>query len=144
MKKLSIALLALLLSTGLALAGKADLFQLDEAEMETSLAKLESLEQTVKAEKGITYDELKALNSEILVGISDQPILSDATQGDPPLGIPSFLWGCVFGVAGLAIVYFVTEDKDETKKALWGCIASSVVGLILWFAVFGATVASAT
>ena len=41
--------------------------------------------------------------------------------------IASFLWGCAFGWVGLLIVYLVTDnDKEQTKKALWGCLANGV------------------
>ena len=51
---------------------------------------------------------------------------------DPPLGIPSFLWGMCLGLPGLAVVYFVTEDDEETKKALWGCLVSVAVYGVLY------------
>ena len=41
---------------------------------------------------------------------------------DGPVDIPSFIWGCVAGPVGVLVVYLVTEDNDETKKALLGCI----------------------
>jgi Na+/proline symporter len=52
---------------------------------------------------------------------------------EPPLGIPSFWWGCIIGVWGIAVVYFVTEDKEETKQALKGCIIGTLVWVVLYF-----------
>jgi hypothetical protein len=43
-------------------------------------------------------------------------------------GIPSFLWGCVGWIPGVAVVYLVSQDKAETKSAIIGC----VVGSLFW------------
>jgi hypothetical protein len=62
----------------------------------------------------------------------------------PPLGISSFLWGFCLGLPGLAVVYFVTEDSAETRKALWGCITSGVlIGgfYIVWYALWASSTA---
>ena len=56
----------------------------------------------------------------------------------PPLGIPSFAWGLCCGLPGLAVVYFVADDKEETKKAFYGCVTSTVVGVVVNVAVLGA------
>lgn len=61
-----------------------------------------------------------------------------------PLGIPAFIWGCVGGIAGVAIVHFIEEDKDETKMALWGCVAQSVVGTIVYIVAFASAANAAT
>jgi hypothetical protein len=57
------------------------------------------------------------------------------------LGIPSFAWGACLGVAGIAIVYFVADDRDETKKALIGCAVVEgglfVVYVIVWVLILG-------
>ncbi|MFB6316983.1 hypothetical protein [Saccharicrinis sp. FJH54] len=57
------------------------------------------------------------------------PLSADESGVDgPPLGIPSFLWGCLLSWVGLLLVYLLTEEnKDETRKALWGCIANAGV-----------------
>lgn len=123
------------------MAGNASHFDFNEAEMQQSLSEVESAERYVKAHPGMTYEGLVQENTEMAAGLSATPVIG-ATQDEPPLGIPSWIWGCVFGVAGLAVVYFVTEDKEETKKALWGCIGATVVGVIIYFAAF-ASAASA-
>jgi hypothetical protein len=53
-------------------------------------------------------------------------------RGEPPLGIPSFAWGACFGVAGIAIVYFVSDDRDETKKAFTGCVVVQGVVVLIY------------
>jgi len=57
-------------------------------------------------------------------------------SSQPPLGIPSFLWGFILGVIGILIVYLITENGDETKKALWGCLAFTVLWVVLYFVLF--------
>lgn len=146
MKKVLFALVALLAINLTASASTtADLFNYNENEIETSMADLNELESYVDANEGITYAEVAASNSELVNGISQEPAISitDAKR-NRVLGIPSFLWGCVFGVAGLAVVYFVAEDKEETKKALWGCVASTVVGIVLYIVAFASAASTAS
>lgn len=55
------------------------------------------------------------------------------TDNGPVLGIPSFLWGCVLGLAGLIIVYIVTDNnREEVKKAFTGCLVSVAVAGLLY------------
>jgi hypothetical protein len=56
--------------------------------------------------------------------------LSALTEG--ALGIPSFIWGCVLGWIGILITYLVTQDSEETKKALYGCLIGWVGGFLLY------------
>jgi cytochrome c biogenesis protein CcdA len=63
-----------------------------------------------------------------------------ATDSEPPLGIPSFLWGCILGVVGILLVYILTDgDKAETKKALWGMLVWIGVWVVLYVGVFSAS-----
>lgn len=144
MKKCYLALVAVLAINFTALAGNADLFSYDEAELNSSMVELNELEDFVNANAGVTYADIAASNSQLVENISDQPSISitDAKR-NRVLGIPSWIWGCVFGVAGLAVVYFVAEDKEETKEALWGCVASTVLGIVFYFVAWGAIFAGA-
>jgi hypothetical protein len=60
---------------------------------------------------------------------STLPLLSDDVETKtPPMGIPSFLWGCAFGLTGMIIVYLLTDrNKMEVKKAFDGCVVSYIV-----------------
>lgn len=121
-------------------ANSADLFSYDKAALETEFADLQMLEDYVYHHQTTTLNELLASGSALIANLNlmgSNPFGPSLVFDDPPLGIPSFLWGCVFGVAGLAVVYFVTEDDDETKKALWGCITSTVVGVVFYFTLWG-------
>ncbi len=63
-----------------------------------------------------------------------------ATDSEPPLGIPSFLWGCILGVIGILLVYILTDgDKLETKKALWGMLVWVGVWVILYVGVLSSS-----
>ncbi len=141
MKKLLLSVFLVCLAC-ITFANDADLFKVDYNSVQAEFTELNQLESMVVANTDLTYTELK-LSNETLVNnlklIPDMGIPGSAT-GEPVLGIPSFLWGCVFGVVGLAVVYIGTdEDKDETKKALWGCItgtgAVAIVYLVYWIAV---------
>lgn len=127
----------------------ADLFKLDYNSVQAEFTELNQLAGMVAANTDLTYTELK-LSNETLVNnlklIPDMGVPGAAT-GEPVLGIPSFLWGCVFGVVGLAVVYIGTDqDTVESKKALWGCVtgtaAVSVVYLIYWLAVVNVAVSA--
>jgi hypothetical protein len=121
-------------------------FSFDEELLFAELEELNELNAFVETNEGITYSELENESSLLLTNIENSAApMGMAEGGEPPLGIPSFLWGCVFGVVGLVIVYIMTEnDMDETKKALWGCVASTAVGVVLYMVVWGAWAAVAT
>lgn len=135
MKKLTlvIAMLGLFL-TGF--AGNADLFSYDADKVEAELTELTVLENFV-SENGMTYSDLLNTNSSLVENVSNSTFALGATVLEPVMGIPSFIWGFCFNVAGVAIVYFVSEDMDETKKALYGCIVSGVLYVawyVFWYA----------
>jgi hypothetical protein len=125
-------------------ASAAEVFEMDENFVNTELAQLNELDEFVAANGGITLSEMDASNGLLaeLNGSSDiLRTLELIGRGDPPLGIPSFLWGACFGVAGIAIVYFVTDDRDETKKALTGCAivqgAIILIYVVVWVLILG-------
>lgn len=140
MKKATLTLSLVLAVVFSAFAGNASHFNFNEAEMNQALQQVEAAEKLVAQNPGLTFEDL---DQELKVNLSATPIIG-ATQSEPPLGIPSWIWGCVFGVAGLAIVYFVTEDKEETKKALWGCVASTVIGVVIYFVAFAGAIGAAS
>jgi hypothetical protein len=48
-------------------------------------------------------------------------------SGEMPL-VSGFWWGCCLGVVGLLVVYLVTDhDKDQVRKALIGCVISTLI-----------------
>jgi len=134
-----------------AIASNAEVFEMDENFVNTELAQLTELENFVVENEGITLSEIDASNGLLaeLNGSNDiLHTLEMIGRGDPPLGIPSFLWGACFGVAGIAIVYFVTDDRDETRKALTGCAivqgALVLIYVIVWVLILGSAATTST
>lgn len=111
-------------------AGKSELFNYNRAEVETIFTDLDELESYINLNEDVTLSSLYSANSDLAYtgpGMYVPPFMIE-----PPLGIPSIIWGVVFGPVGVVLVYYLTdEDKEEAKKALYGCIA----GGVLWGAV---------
>jgi len=118
----------------------AAVFQLDESVLDAAMTEVNRLDAFLNDHAGFTYDDVMKAAPQLLAGYSDMEGLLD---GNGPLGIPSFIWGCVLGWVGILIVYLMTEDTEETKKALYGCIASTVVWLVVYFVVLGSAAAAA-
>jgi hypothetical protein len=102
--------------------------EFDDTEIYEAFAGISELDQYLSINNGKTYFEVSLDNSALLCQISSTTSLPlNNPSGKLALGIPSFLWGCLFNWAGLIIVYLGTDkDKGQTKKALWGCIANEV------------------
>jgi hypothetical protein len=143
MKKLLFtALLALAFNLGNA-TENAELFKVDDQEINAEFAQLNELEQFVEANEGLTLSEINTNNPLVqnLNNSSDILGVLSTLRGEPPLGIPSFAWGACFGVAGIAVVYFVSDDRDETKKAFKGCVFVQggllILYVIIWVVILG-------
>lgn len=114
-------------------SANAELFQVNEEELNVEFAQLNDLESFVNSNEGITLSSMES-NSPLLQNVTPtgDALGMLSTYGEPPLGIPSFLWGFCFNVAGVAIVYFVADDRDETRKAFIGCAVSGGLYLLWW------------
>jgi len=132
-KVLFTALLALTFNLGNA-TENSDLFKVDDQEINAEFAQLNELEQFVEANEGLTLSEINTNNPLVqnLNNSSDILGVLSTLRGEPPLGIPSFAWGACFGVAGIAIVYFVSDDRDETRSALTGCVVVQGVAILIY------------
>jgi hypothetical protein len=132
---------AMFVMSGLTFADDdASLFDVDKQAIEQEVAPLNDLENYVNANDGVTYNQIdnpSVLNKDVVLGDVD-------LSSQPPLGIPSFLWGFILGVVGILIVYLVSENGDETKKALWGCLAFAVFWTVLWLVIFAGATATVT
>ncbi len=122
-----------------AIAAKADLFSYDANKVKTALISADVLDQMVSA----TYATINELDLSTPVLANFKAESSSMMMQEDVLGIPAFWWGCVLGWVGILIVYLVTEDKEAAKKALWGCLVGSAVGIIFYFVLWGALFASA-
>ena len=117
--------------------------EFDESEIYDAFSEVSGLDQYLAQNNDKTYTDISQENATLLSGISATTTLPFSTSSDElVLGIPSFLWGCVFGWVGLLVVYLVLENKAQTKKALYGCIVSTVVSIGLWVFVIAATSSS--
>lgn len=115
----------------------AALFEVNEEEISNQLEELSKLEDYVNAHQGITLSEVIHASGEKNNLNLDVNMLNNFAvtfAEGPPGGIPSFLWGCILGPAGIAIIYFVTEDNAETRKALYGCLALGATYALLYVA----------
>jgi hypothetical protein len=124
-------------------ANNASLFSYDKNQVNQELSQLQSLENYVSVNPDASLASLQADNNSLLanLNLNMDNMGGFALSGEPPLGIPSFLWGCVFTLVGVAIVYFITDqDMAETKKAFLGCVVSGalyVLWWVFWVLVFG-------
>lgn len=142
MKKLFVSVFLVFFAGFTLLANDADLFKLDYNAVHSEFAQLNQLATMVTSNSELTYSNLMLTNSNLVASLRLVPESALPDGGNNPvLGIPSFLWGCAFGVVGMAVVYIVSnQDMVETKKALWGCIAWTAVVVVLDLFWWGAIV----
>ncbi len=91
-------------------------------------------------------EDLQAIETEVSSAISASetgPEITVPTEWSKtapgPLSIPSFAWGCAFGIAGIVVVNACTSSEKESRKALKGCLINGVVTLTANVIVFVAT-----
>ena len=97
---------------------------------EEEFSQINKIEAFIEANPQTTLAELKNKDSELIQGIelldNTEAVVNSAVK-DMPL-LSGFWWGCCLGVVGLALVYFVTDkDRDQTRKALIGCLIATLV-----------------
>lgn len=135
MKKLLLCLFAVgLIASGQVFAGDGELFSYNKDALNTEFAELSAVEDYVIQNNGITLSEMQADNSDLAGSLPAFSFISTTTIYGGPIGIPSFVWGCVLGPVGILAVYLLADDpSSEARKALWGCI----IGSILWGGGYG-------
>ncbi|MFB0908348.1 MAG: hypothetical protein ACI9V1_001062 [Spirosomataceae bacterium] len=140
MKKLTTILSVICLSFTFSFAEDVKEVYDYDTTIEEDFAQLNEIEAYVNA-NDVTLDKLKAENSSLLDGIEISNESSASLLADElPLGIPAFWWGCVLTVLGVVLVYVLTDqDKDQTKKALYGCLVTGVVYIVLALVVGGSS-----
>ena len=114
---------------------------LDETALNEAMQELNELDEFLNDNAGVTFTDLESSESELIAGVENSTApLGMASDSEPPLGIPSFLWGCILGIVGILLVYILTDgDKNETKKALWGMLVWVGVWIVLYVGVFSAS-----
>lgn len=107
----------------------------NEQAVNAEFEKLNKLEEFVAANEGVTIEDVQ--NTELTQDLKlDTNVTNAVAAGELPLGIPAFWWGCVLGLLGVLAVYLITDkDKDQTKKALYGCLAWTVLWVVYYFVV---------
>lgn len=131
MKKLVTILSAICLSFTFAFAEDVKENYDYDVTIEEDFAQLNEIEAYVNT-NGVTLEQLKSENSALLDGIEISNESTAALLADElPLGVPAFWWGCVLTVLGVVLVYVLTDqDKDQTKKALYGCLVTGGLWLV--------------
>lgn len=126
-------------------ASNADMFKLDYDAVQEEFTELNTLVDMVQANPDLTYSSLSMTNADMVEHMNLMPNAAiPLAGGNAVLGIPSFWWGCVFGLVGVGIVYFLTDqDSSEAKKALWGCVVSGVAGTVFYLVVYAGLFAAA-
>ncbi len=103
----------------------------NQENINTTFEKLNKVEAFVEQNTEASFETIK--NTDLLKDIElDTNTLDNVTKDtELPLNIPAFWWGCFLGGLGILLVYVITEDKEQTKKALYGCLtAGGVVAVI--------------
>ncbi len=118
----------------------------DDSEIYAAFAEVSDLDQYLAQNENKTFADVSQENGTLLNGISSTTTLPMSASADElALGIPSFLWGCVFGIVGILVVYLMTDsNKEQTKKALYGCIVGTVVEVVIYVVVFAAAASTST
>ena len=126
--KLSVLLVLLFVSINNVFATDTDL-EYKSATVKEEFAKVNKLEAYLTQHPEMTYEQVKTAKPELLEGIDliSNTNTNFAPTKDMPL-VGGFWWGCCLGVVGLALVYFITDhDKDQVRKAFWGCVIASIL-----------------
>jgi len=127
--KSSIILLCLLATT--AIFANAGEFSYDQNQVNASLEQLNVIERMHLAAPDKSLDQIKQEAGYASLSISSSTITSSGLAGDMPI-LPAFWWGCILSWVGILIVYLVTEDSDQTKSALWGCVLGTGIWIVFW------------
>lgn len=121
----------------------SEIFSIDENTLQTELAALNAIEEVVmQHQETADFAFVQSNYAYTLVSLNGMldatsTLEGNAAQEHPVLGIPSFLWGCCFGVLGILLVYLVADDEGkevqraESRKALTGCaIAYGAIAVV--------------
>jgi hypothetical protein len=112
----------------------------DKKQIDAAFEELDKLEKYVNANPNVTADEIMKTNLVEDINLDTNIFSSKTLKSDLPMNIPPFVWGCCLSIAGVAIVYFKSdEDKELTKKALIGCAVGGVgcIGIWLLYSLLG-------
>jgi hypothetical protein len=100
----------------------------DETEIYASFDQINDLTSYISG-NDVTYTDVQNYNSSMVENVSSSAALAmnSTNAGDPPI-VSAFLWGCILNWVGIVIVGITTEwDMSQIWKAVWGCVAESVI-----------------
>ncbi len=144
-KRLSIVFVFFVLSVSIkAITLNAELFDYNEEKVAAEFSELNLLESMLIENPDLSLSDIAFRFPQYAYLLEDKEVLPFGnTQVAAPGNIPSFWWafsfsfvgsyfiyGAVAGPIAVAIVYFNTDkNKPETKKAIYGCLTGTVLGL---------------
>lgn len=105
-------------------------FSYDAAHVDNSLEKLNLLEDMHKSNPSESFESLTSNEAFEGLTISKGSISNFANADGMPI-LPAFWWGCILSWVGILVVYLITQDSDQTKSALWGCLIGAGAWLIV-------------
>lgn len=116
-------------------------------EIDNALQELDLIDRYVEKEN-VNFQSLLEKNPELLYEVQLASQASEdeffAKGDDRPLGIPGFVWGFCFGVIGMLVVYLTMDEgegrKKEVKNALYGCVAGTLIGYLIYALIIAASV----
>ena len=125
-------------------ANDADLFNYDKGSIDLLMTNLTVADNYLNDNPDVNMSELLSLGKIAVNGVNYSMGFL-AFNAEPPLGIPSFIWGCAFGWVGLLVVYLATDkDKEQTHKALIGCAVGTGLEVVVWVIYYAVVVKAAT
>ncbi len=132
MKRILFIFCMILGTSYFAKANDADLFNYDKGSVDLIMSNLTVADNYLNNHPDVSMSELLGIGNLAVNGINYSMGFL-AFNAEPPLGIPSFLWGCAFGWVGLLVVYLATDkDKEQTHKALVGCAVGTGIEIVLY------------
>jgi hypothetical protein len=107
----------------------------DENEIYSSFDQVNSLVSYVSENENVTYADVASYDNSMVENVSSNAAVAmNTTNSDNPLILGAFWYGCMFTALGILVVAFVTDnDSDQVRKAVSGCLVTTVVMPVLYF-----------
>jgi hypothetical protein len=111
--------------------------EFDESEIYDAFTEVDNLVFYLQENEGVTYNELKSDNSELIANLSSTSALAFSSSDTPPI-FSAFVWGCLLNWVGMLIVGLTTDfDNQQIMKSAWGCLINTLLfGGGYWFSVY--------
>ncbi|MBT4968988.1 MAG: hypothetical protein HOM80_08265 [Bacteroidetes bacterium] len=105
----------------------SSLFDIDEERVKSELKDINDLESFLTLNQGLSFQDIIILPDFQHINFSLNDSSKTSVIKELPLGIPPFFWGFCLSIPGVIIVYAITEDEDNLKKAMMGCIPGTAI-----------------